>query len=99
EPSQFYFKKKSEQNERELEIFCSNSNFPKKLQIISRCENKILVEKTFNPKNYKRTLELTYYINDAQVSNPMLRLAYYECKVFDFENKSTSMFQDFEKDN
>ncbi|KAK6964146.1 hypothetical protein BgiMline_031351, partial [Biomphalaria glabrata] len=70
------------------ELVCVGSNYPRLIQIINRCENLVLYEKYYNPKNYKREMTLTFTIE------PVNRLSALECKVFDNRNITTSKFQD-----
>ncbi|XP_055865477.1 uncharacterized protein LOC106050851 [Biomphalaria glabrata] len=70
------------------ELVCVGSNYPRLIQIINRCENLVLSEKYYNPKNYKREMTLTFTIE------PVNRLSALECKVFDNGSITTSKFQD-----
>uniref|UniRef100_A0A2C9L3X2 Uncharacterized protein n=1 Tax=Biomphalaria glabrata TaxID=6526 RepID=A0A2C9L3X2_BIOGL len=93
-PFQFYISRKSDANEQEAILVCSSSYFPKKVQIIDRCEGIKLAEINYNPKNYKRTLGLRHYINYLTSFSEA-----YECRIFDFQNETSSTFLDIEKEN
>ncbi|KAI8779839.1 hypothetical protein BgiBS90_019033, partial [Biomphalaria glabrata] len=92
-PVQFYISRESDLNEDNTILVCSGSNFPKKIQIISRCDGVILHEILFNPKNYKRTLELRHYWNTLKP------LEAYECRIFDFQNETSSELLDIKMEN
>ncbi|XP_055865465.1 uncharacterized protein LOC106052364 isoform X2 [Biomphalaria glabrata] len=91
---QFHSTKRTDQNELTEEIICKSSNFPKKIEIINRCEDIKLETITYNSKNYKRTLALKLVRNSIYPSETHLDLATYECRVLDFQNKVTSTFLD-----
>ncbi|XP_055867108.1 uncharacterized protein LOC129922917 [Biomphalaria glabrata] len=75
------------------ELVCVASNYPRLIQIINRCENLVLYEKYYNPKNYNREMTITFTIE------PLNRLLALECKVFDNGYITTSKFQDINLKN
>ncbi|KAI8779837.1 hypothetical protein BgiBS90_019031, partial [Biomphalaria glabrata] len=97
-PVQFYASQQHDHNEWEVEFVCSISGFPKKIQIINRCEETIVLEKTFNPKNYKRTLELKYAKNNIKYFHSIPTIGSYECRIFYFQNEIASTFLDIHFD-